>query len=234
MSQKKIVIAVDGPAASGKGTLAKALADELGYAYLDTGSVYRAVALAVIESGGDPANEADVKKVLPEVARNLGPATLSDPKLRLPEVSLAAAKVAAMPDVRHAVRDYQVEFTTNPPGGKPGAVLDGRDIGTVVCPHADVKLYVTATAEERARRRFEELKAKGTPGITEQKVLDDLNARDHVDSSRKISPLKAADDAVILDTTALDRKGALAAAIRIVRDKTSPAQPAKKNLKPAI
>lgn len=233
---KKKVIAVDGPAASGKGTLAKALADALGFAYLDTGSVYRAVALAVIENGGNPEKPEDVLKVLDEVTQNLSPAVLSDARLRHPDVARASAIVAAMPEVRHAVRDYQVAFTTHPPGDAPGAVLDGRDIGTVVCPHADVKLYITASAEERARRRFEELKAKNTPGVTLEGVLKDLNDRDHHDSTRKTSPLKAADDAHILDTTALDRQGALDAALKIVRTKIpdTSAPPAKKNLKPAI
>lgn len=215
------MIAVDGPAASGKGTLAKALAAELGFAYLDTGSVYRAVALATLENGGDPAKLEDVLKVLDTVRKDLSPATLSSPKLRTPEVASAAAKVAAMPEVRSAVRDYQVEFTANPPGNAPGAVLDGRDIGTVVCPHADVKLFITASAGERARRRFEELKDR-TPGLTLEKVLDDLNARDHHDSSRKISPLRAADDAHVLDTTKLDRAGALDAALALVHAKFPP------------
>jgi len=234
---KKIVIAVDGPAASGKGTLAKALAAELGFAYLDTGSVYRAVALATLENGGDPSKLEDVLEVLDEVKNNLSPAVLSNPKLRAPETAAAAAKVAAMPEVRTAVRDYQVEFTTNPPGNAPGAVLDGRDIGTVVCPHADVKLFITASAEERARRRFEELKDK-TPGLTLEKVLEDLNARDHHDTSRKVSPLKAADDAHILDTTKLDRTQALDAALAVVHAKFPPGNAAasdpKKKHKPAI
>ena len=229
---KKIVIAVDGPAASGKGTLAQALAAKLGFAYLDTGSVYRAVALATLENGGDPSKTEDVLKVLDAVKNNLTPAALSNPKLRLPEIASAAAKVAAMPEVRHAVRDFQTEFTKSPPGNAPGAVLDGRDIGTVVCPDADVKLFITASADERARRRFEEQKNK-IAGLTFEKVLQDLNDRDHHDTSRSISPLKAANDAHVLDTTALDREGALDAALKIVHAKFPPAAGAKKNLKPA-
>lgn len=217
-SSGKIVISVDGPAASGKGTLAKALAAKLGFAYLDTGALYRAVALATIESGGDPANFDDVKKVIDNVTHHVTPETLINPKLRTPAVAAGAAKVAAYPDVRHAVRDYQIEFANNPPGGAPGAVLDGRDIGTVVCPDADVKLYVTASAEERARRRFEELKLK-EPSTTYETVLNDVNARDHADMNRAISPLKPALDAHILDTTLLDRAGALDAAVKIFQSK---------------
>lgn len=216
----KIVIAVDGPAASGKGTLAKKLAAELGYAYLDTGAVYRTVALLTLQGGGDVAKPEDVEKALETIRKGITPAMLADPALRTGEVAEAAAVVAQMPEVRKAVRDFQNDFAKNPPNNAPGAVLDGRDIGTVVCPDADIKFYVTAEPEERARRRFLELKDR-TPGLTLEEVQKDINDRDHHDMSRTISPLKAADDAIILDNTHLNAKQALDAALEIVKNKFS-------------
>ncbi|HYD18524.1 MAG TPA: (d)CMP kinase [Patescibacteria group bacterium] len=224
-----MVIAVDGPAASGKGTLAKALAAHFGFAYLDTGALYRAVALATIDNGGEPAKIEDVRKVLDDVTHHISATTLTSPRLRTPEIASAAAIVAAYPEVRLAVRDYQVNFSENPPNGAPGAVLDGRDIGTVVCPDAEVKLYVTASADERARRRFLELQQK-EPSTVYETVLKDITDRDHQDMNRAHSPLKAAVDANVLDTTTLDRAAALAEAIKIVSAKL-PAEkpPAKAN-----
>ncbi|MCE9508307.1 MAG: (d)CMP kinase [Alphaproteobacteria bacterium] len=216
-----VVIAVDGPAASGKGTLAKALAAQLGYAYLDTGALYRIVALDTLKAGGDPAKLEDIAPAL-EILKHLTPAALTDAALRSPAVAEAAAKVSVIPEVRAAVRRYQDGFTKNPPGNAAGVVLDGRDIGTVVCPAADIKFFVTATPEERARRRFEELK-KRDPNLTQETVLKDINGRDHRDSSRKISPLRAAADAHILDTTGLNPAEALDKALGIVRAKFPPA-----------
>lgn len=220
-AKHSIVITVDGPAASGKGTLAKAIAKKLGFAHLDTGALYRAVALETLNAGGDPSKLEDVQKVLKGIKAKLTPEYLADPALRTPQVSEGAAKVAALQEVRKAVRHYQTSFAQNPPGGAPGAVLDGRDIGTVVCPDADVKLYIVAKAEERARRRFLELKDR-VEGLTLETVLDDINRRDANDMNRQHSPLKAADDAVTLDTTDLDRDGALEAALTIVTSKTKP------------
>jgi cytidylate kinase len=217
-ARKTVIIAVDGPAASGKGTLAKALAAKLGYAHLDTGAVYRTIALAALNAGVDPSDINAVRPVLDKIKDNITLEMLNDPAIRTGAVADAAAKVAALPEVREAVRHFQVDFANNPPGGLPGAVLDGRDIGTVVCPHADIKLYVTADAEERARRRFLELKAKN-PGVTQEQVLKDINDRDHADMSRAHSPLKAAADAHILDTTKLDPAGSLEEAVKIVRSK---------------
>jgi cytidylate kinase len=219
--QRKIVIAVDGPAASGKGTLAKALAARLGYAYLDTGALYRIVALATLARGGDPANFAEVQPAL-EILKKLTPASLTDPALRSPQVAVAASKIAVIPEVREVVRQYQTEFAKNPPGNAKGVVLDGRDIGTVVCPDADIKFFVTATPEERAHRRFEELKNR-SPQLTEETVLKDINERDQRDSSRKISPLLAAADAHILDTTGLTPPQSLEKALGIIRAKFPPA-----------
>ena len=215
-TKRTIVITVDGPAASGKGTLAKAIAKKLGFAHLDTGALYRAVALETLNAGGDPSSLEDVQKVLKGIKAKLTPEYLASPALRTREVSDGAAKVAALQEVRKAVRHYQTSFAQNPPGGEPGAVLDGRDIGTVVCPDADVKLYIVAKAEERARRRFLELKDR-VEGLTLETVRRDAN-----DMNRQHSPLKPADDAVTLDTTDLDRDGALEAALKIVASKTKP------------
>ncbi len=215
-NQKKVVIAVDGPAASGKGTLAKKLAERLGYAYLDTGALYRAVAMATLEIGGDPAKLQDVQPALQIILRNLTPELLANPALRTPEVSEGASKVAAIPEVRQALLDYQRDFAANPPGYVGGAVLDGRDIGTVVCPEADIKFFVTASPEERARRRFEELKAE-KPGLTYDKVLADLTARDTRDSTRAIAPTTVAKEAYTLDTTHLNASQTLEEAIGVIR-----------------
>lgn len=215
-SKGKIVIAVDGPAASGKGTLAKKLADRLGYAYLDTGALYRAVALATLETGGDPSSFDDVEPALAIVKRNLTPELLSNPALRSPEVSEASSKVAALPEVRIDLLDYQREFAKNPPAGKGGVVLDGRDIGTVVCPQADIKFFVTASVEERAKRRFGELQAS-RPDVTYDKVLEDLKERDARDSTRKVAPTLAADDAYVLDTTTLNPQQTVEEAIAVIR-----------------
>lgn len=220
--QKKIVIAVDGPAASGKGTLARRLAERLGYAYLDTGALYRAVGLATLETGGNPAVWGDVSMAVDIIRRNLTPELLSNPALRSPEVSDAASKVAAIPEVRQALLDYQREFAANPPGNVGGAVLDGRDIGTVICPTADIKFFVTASVEERARRRFEELKTtspdKGATTNLSQ-VLADLKRRDERDQTRSIAPTLAAQDAYVLDTTTLNVAETLDEAINVIRSR---------------
>lgn len=206
-----MIIAVDGPVAAGKGTLARKLAAHYGFAYLDTGSLYRAVGLRVLRSGGDPADPAQATAA----ARALGPADLADPGLRDEATGAAASVVAAIPGVRAALLDYQREFARHPPDGRHGAVLDGRDIGTVVCPSAEVKLFVTASAETRARRRFLELAARGG-GATEAEVLADLRARDARDAGRTAAPLKPAPDAHLLDTTILDIDAAFAAAVAVV------------------
>lgn len=216
--RKKIVIAVDGPAASGKGTLARALADRLGYAYLDTGTLYRAVGLAVLETKGNPEDFEDVKPALGIALRNLTPELLASPALRTAAVADASSKVATFADVRFQLIQYQRDFAANPPDDKGGAVLDGRDIGTIICPEADLKLFVTASPEERARRRFEEEKVKN-PLITEDAVLRDILKRDQRDSTRIDAPLVAAGDAYILDTTNLTAAQALDEAVATLRSK---------------
>ena len=194
-----MIIAVDGPVAAGKGTLARRLAAAFDYAYLDTGSIYRAVAAKILAAGGDP-EAADTASA---AARSLDPIDLQRDDLRLETVSQAASKVAAIPAVRAALLDFQRSFAERPPEGRKGAVLDGRDIGTVVCPGADMKFFLTATVEARAARRHKELIQRGEQSIY-ARVLQDLRERDARDSGRAAAPLKAADDAVRLDTSEMD------------------------------
>lgn len=201
------VIAVDGPAAAGKGTLARRLAAALGLPYLDTGLLYRAVARRLVDAGADPRDAAAAEAA----ARALRPEDLDRGDLRGPAVDLAASAVAAIPAVRAALLDFQRGF-----GRERGAVLDGRDIGTVVFPEAAVKLFVTASAEERARRRFLELQGRGLAADPAQ-VAADLQARDAQDSRRAVAPLKPAPEAVLIDTTAMDAEAAFAAALAAVR-----------------
>ena len=189
-----MIVAVDGPAASGKGTLGKRLAAELGLRFLDTGVLYRAVGLKVVRDGGD----LDDGEAAAAVARSLDPDSLDDPDLRGDEAAEAASRVSSVPAVRAALLDYQRRFAATP----PGAVLDGRDIGTVVCPEADHKLFVTADVEVRAERRYKELQGRGTDVIYAQ-ILRDLRTRDERDSRRAVAPLVPADDAFILDTSTL-------------------------------
>jgi len=205
-----MIIAVDGPAASGKGTLAKRLAAHFGLAYLDTGALYRAVARDVAKRGF----KLDDTWAAVAMARSLDPATLDDPGLRAAHVGEAASIVARIPEVRAALLDYQREFATR----RPGAVLDGRDIGTVICPDADAKLFVTAAPEERARRRQLELSGQGV-AIAYQAVLDDIRARDARDQGRGAAPLRRADDADLLDTTDLDIEAAFDAAVGLIKRK---------------
>jgi cytidylate kinase len=192
-----MIIAIDGPAAAGKGTLATRLAGHLNFDHLDTGRLYRAVALMVLKAGGDPADPSAAEAA----ARALDLASLGDPELRSEATAMAASQVAALPAVRAALLEAQRRFARSPPGGR-GAILDGRDTGTVVCPQAEVKLFVTATLEARARRRFEELRQRGSPAIWER-VLQEMRDRDGRDSQRDVAPLRPAADAIVIDTTAL-------------------------------
>lgn len=208
-----MIIAVDGPAAAGKGTLAKRLASAFNLAYLDTGALYRATALAVLKSGALPSDEAAAERASARLDLNL----LTDPNLRAEETGDAASQVAAMPAVRANLLTFQKDFAQDPPGNTVGAVLDGRDIGTVVCPDADLKLFVTASAEERAKRRFRDEHARaGTADF--EAILADVKARDARDMSRKDAPLRPADDAHLLDTTLLDIEAAFDQAASLIEE----------------
>ena len=203
-----MIIAVDGPVAAGKGTLARRLAAAEGYAYLDTGSIYRAVAAKILATDGDPEDQA----VAVQAAETLEPSDLERDDLRREAVGQAASKVAANQGVRDALLDFQRRFAESPPDGKAGAVLDGRDIGTVVCPAADVKLFLTASMEARAERRHKELLERGEKSIY-ARVLQDLRERDARDSGRATAPMKAAADAIRLDTSGMDADQVFAAAM---------------------
>jgi cytidylate kinase len=200
----RLVIAVDGPAASGKGTIAKRLAARFRLPHLDTGLLYRAVGWRALRTGEAPA----------EIAAALGPGDLDDPALRSDEAGQQASKVGAIPEVRANLLKFQREFSSQP----LGAVLDGRDIGTVICPDAPVKLFVTASTEVRAERRYRELRAQGVDTI-KPRVLAEMAERDRRDSERAAAPLRAAPDAWLLDTSDMDADAALAAALAFIERK---------------
>jgi CMP/dCMP kinase len=202
-----MIIAIDGPAASGKGTLGKRLAHHYGYRHLDTGVIYRAVAKALLDIGAELTDEARAVAV----AMELDPEKFGDPVLKTQRVGDAASVVSAIPAVREALVDFQRHFAAGP----PGAVLDGRDIGTVICPGADVKIFVVADAKVRARRRTLEAKARGEEA-DEALVLADILKRDERDQNRAVAPLKAAPDAYLLDNSHLDIEGGVRAAIDII------------------
>lgn len=206
-----MIIAIDGPAAAGKGTLARRLAEHFNLAYLDTGLIYRAVGRKVLDDGAD-ANDAVAAEV---VARALVPADLERDGLRTDETAQAASKVSAVPGVRAALLDFQRDFAQAPPAGSQGAVLDGRDIGTVVCPDADVKIFISADVEVRAKRRVKELQDRVGEAIY-ARVLEDMMERDARDSDRAVSPLEPAADAHTLDTSNLDADQVLATALEII------------------
>lgn len=221
-----MIVAVDGPVAAGKGTLARRLARHFGFAYLDSGSLYRATALRLLRSGGDPA---DVAKAAAAAAQ-IQPADLASPDLRQEAVGDAASILAQHASVRAALLAYQRAFAKQPPGEAgqtlPGAVLDGRDIGTVICPDADVKLFVTASAEVRASRRHLELQQRlgaEAPGLAQ--VLADMVDRDRRDQARIVAPLRPAPDAHLLDTSKLDIEAAFQAAREIVAARMERASP---------
>lgn len=190
-----MIIAIDGPSASGKGTLARRIAKEMGIAYLDTGSLYRAVGLLTLRRGGNPADPQDAVAA----ANALDIKEFSPEDLRSEEAGNAASKVAAIAGVRAALLAYQRDFAAQ----SGGAVLDGRDIGTVICPRADAKIFVTASLAVRVQRRIKELRDKGE-SVNEQRVWDDMAARDARDSDRSVAPLKPADDAFVLDTSQMN------------------------------
>jgi cytidylate kinase len=212
--RRGIVIAVDGPAASGKGTIARALAGHFGLPHMDTGVLYRAVALNLWRWGGDPGNEFEALRACDDLGFDP-----DDPELRSEPVSQIASRISVYPAIRAALLQRQQQFA-NQPGG---AVLDGRDIGTVIAPFADVKLFVTASPEVRARRRMKELEQRGMSAHYEE-VLGDIKARDEQDSTREIAPLRADSDAIVLDTTKLDTAAAIAAATHLADERLGPPQ----------
>lgn len=203
------VIAIDGVAASGKGTLAHRLATHLGFAFLDTGLLYRAVGLEVLRSGGCPENEKDVLSAV----RKLNEVSLCDPEIRSVTAGAWASRVAAIPEVRAHLLPFQRDFAQTPPGGKVGAVLDGRDIGTVICPNADIKFFMTADAEVRAKRRFSEQEG----GTDVRAIMDGLVQRDERDANRNTAPMHAAEDAYLIDTTDLSAEAVFEQALKLVR-----------------
>lgn len=199
-----MIIAIDGPAAAGKGTLARRLAAHFGYPHLDTGALYRAVARRLLDAGRAP----DDTAAAIAAAETLRADELASPRLRDEEVGRATSVLAAIPAVRAALLAFQRRFAATP----PGAVLDGRDIGTVVCPEAEVKVFLVADAVERARRRAKELQDRGVPAI-EARILQDIQERDARDSGRSTAPLSQAEDAFVLDTTQLDPEAAFRAVL---------------------
>jgi cytidylate kinase len=213
-----IIIAVDGTAASGKGTLAKKLARHFNFAHMDSGALYRLTALAVLDRNGDPSNEVDAIKG----ARAIDLARAGDPVIRSDKIGQASSQVAAIPAVRRALLDFQKSFLAQPPGNSRGAVMDGRDIGTVIAPSAAAKLFIDAKPEVRAHRRWLELKSLGIDR-KEAELLAEIIARDHADRTRAISPLKPAPDASLLDTSALGIDAAFAAALALVELKVTSA-----------
>ncbi len=206
-----MIVAIDGPSASGKGTLARRLAEALGFAHLDTGMIYRAVAAKLLARGQDPEDSAAALAA----AHDLSAADLERDDLREEAVSQASSKVAALPEVRSALLDFQRRFAHEPPGGAPGAVLDGRDIGTVVCPEAEVKIFITATPEARAERRHRELIDRGKASIY-PRVLQEMQERDARDGGRAAAPLRPAEGASVMDTTEMDADAVLEAAMQLV------------------
>lgn len=207
-----MIIAVDGPTASGKGTIARALAAHFGLPYLDTGMLYRAVGYQVAQNGGDAGKEADAL-----AACDFDPLLFTHPDLRLESTGALASQVSAHPSVRAALLKRQVDFANQP----SGSVLDGRDIGTVIAPHADAKLFITARAEVRAQRRHAEMSDRGL-NLSYDDVLADIRARDARDTGRKDAPLRQADDAMLLDNSDMTREAALAAALAFVSSRISP------------
>lgn len=210
----KPVIAIDGPAASGKGTLSRALADKINFAHLDTGAIYRVSALRFVQQKSDLTTESAVKAAR-DIRDNFNLNILNDPHLRSDEIGSLTSKISAIPEVREILEDIQRDFAKNPPAPYKGAVLDGRDIGTIICPAAEIKLYVTASAEIRAERRLKELQNRGISANYDA-VLKDMKDRDFRDMNRDFRPLKPASDAITIDTSDLTPDQALKQALEIV------------------
>ncbi|MBT4888236.1 MAG: (d)CMP kinase [Rhodospirillales bacterium] len=210
-----MIIAVDGPAGAGKGSLCAALEEHFGFARLDTGLLYRAVGMKVLRGGGHPEDAA----VAEAAAHALEFSELDDPELRSDQAGQAASQVGAVPGVRAALLDFQRDFASNPPGGAKGSILDGRDIGTAVCPEAEAKLFITAPLDVRAQRRYKELQSRGHEAIYAT-VFEDMKKRDERDSGRADAPMAKADDAYLLDTGDMSISEVVAAALQFIESKT--------------
>ena len=224
-TKNKMIIAIDGPAASGKGTLARALADKLGFAYMDTGALYRGTAFELLSAGlsdRDQNDAMDAAKILVKRIQNAEkPADiLGNKSLREDKIGQQASKIAAYPKVREVLNTLQRDFAKNPGLGYKGAILDGRDIGTVICPNADLKLFITASTEIRAQRRLKELQSRGI-STTYEAVLTDMRERDARDSGRKTAPMKPAGDTITIDSSDLDAGQMLEKAVRLAKEKLS-------------
>lgn len=210
------VITLDGPAASGKGTLAKRLAQHLDYFYLDTGAIYRLVGLKVLKAGIEPENnEAVVAEIAASIAENFVPSLLNDPELKSDHAGQMASRCGALPSMRQAIEKLQRDLAGHPPTKQNGSVLDGRDTGTVICPDAAVKIFITAETDIRAERRYKELQSRGL-NTSFDAVLNDMQERDKRDSDRSFRPLKPAEDAVIIDTTKMTQDEAFSAVLQAV------------------
>ena len=222
---KKPIIAIDGPAASGKGTLSRKIAETLDYAHMDTGALYRAVGYEILRAGSNPENENHAiqaaETLIEKISNAASPAEILENKdFRKDDVGQAASKVAVLEPVRNALLQLQRDFAQTPGESYKGAVLDGRDIGTVICPDAEIKLFVTADVEIRAERRLKELQSKGIPA-TNDAVLKDMRDRDTRDASRQAAPMKPAPDAIVLDTSGLSAEQVLEKALKIIEEKLS-------------
>lgn len=212
----KPIITIDGPSASGKGTLAKRLAQRLGFYYLDTGAIYRLLALSLINAGTDPDDARAAAAAASRLAAQFDPLLLENPRLRSDIVAVVSSKASRHAGVRLALLDIQRNLANEPPRQYRGAVLDGRDTGTVVCPNAPLKIFLTADSAERAQRRTKELQSRGIE-TTYEAVLQDLEARDTRDASRDVAPLRPAQDAATVDTSALDADAAFEHVLNLVR-----------------
>ncbi len=217
-----MIITIDGPAAAGKGTVSKVLSLKYKLAYFDTGMIYRAVGLDMVMNGLNPENEEEALKIAREMTFEKMMELSKNPDFRTDIGGQAASKVSAINSVRQVLLKMQQDFALSPvfaDGTKAnGVIYDGRDTGTVVCPHADIKFFVTASTEVRAMRRFKEFETKGIE-TTYQKVLEDMIARDKRDSERKSAPMKPADDAIIIDTSDMDAETEINAVLKIVEEK---------------
>ena len=219
----KPVIAVDGPAASGKGSLARELAHALNFAHMDTGILYRAVAFELLDDGLSVKDKRDVidsaKNFVKKLKNPLGnEKLLGNPRLRSDEIGSAASKIATIPELRKILNDLQKDFAENPPKPFEGSVLDGRDIGTIICPDADLKFFITAEVEIRTRRRLKELHSNGND-VSYSTVLEDMRERDKRDSERTDAPMTRAKDAIIIDNSDLTAKETLEMALKIAKER---------------